>query len=58
MKQLEPDYSGLGELLRHAQAELKKAQRVDYYALLEVDATASDHEIKKVCLATYAMPAK
>lgn len=38
----------IGRLLREARAALKASKRVDYYALLEVDATASDVDIKKV----------
>ena len=37
----------IGGLLRDARAALKKAKRVDYYALLEVDACADEVEIKK-----------
>lgn len=48
MKQLEPEMADIGGLLRDARAALKKAKRVDYYALLEVDACADEAEIKKV----------
>ena len=38
----------IGGLLRDARASLKKAKRIDYYALLEVDTYADEAEIKKV----------
>ena len=38
----------IGGLLRDARTALKKAKRVDYYALLEVDTCADEAEIKKV----------
>ena len=48
VKQLEPEMADIGGLLRDARAALKKAKRVDYYAVLEVDTCADEAEIKKV----------
>jgi len=48
VKQMEPEMADIGRLLREAKVALKVSKRVDYYALLEVDATASDVDIKKV----------
>ena len=50
VKQMEPEMADIGRLLREAKVALKVSKRVDYYALLEVDATASDVDIKKVRL--------
>ncbi|KAK9836016.1 hypothetical protein WJX81_006398 [Elliptochloris bilobata] len=47
VKQMEPEMPDIGGLLREASTALKKAKRVDYYALLEVDACANEAEIKK-----------
>ena len=56
MKQLEPEMADIGGLLRDARAALKKAKRVDYYALLEVDTCADETEIKKVGLCKCLLP--
>ncbi len=40
----------IGGLLREARVALKKAKRVNYYALLEVDVAASEADIKKARL--------
>lgn len=44
---MEPELPDIGGLLREAKVALKKAKRVDYYALLEVDVGASEADIKK-----------
>ena len=56
VKQLEPEMADIGGLLRDARAALKKAKRVDYYALLEVDTCADETEIKKVGLCKCLLP--
>jgi DnaJ family protein C protein 7 len=38
---------GLREKVRHAQLELKKSKRKDYYKILDIAKTATDDEIKK-----------
>lgn len=42
-----PSEKGIQEDIRKAEFELKKAQRKDYYKILEVSKDASEHEIKK-----------
>lgn len=37
----------MAQLLRDAKAALKKSKRIDYYALLEIDQSASEVDIKK-----------
>ena len=37
----------VAQLLRDAKIALKKSKRVDYYALLEIDQSASEIDIKK-----------
>lgn len=37
----------VAQLLRDAKAALKKSKRIDYYALLEIDQSASEVDIKK-----------
>lgn len=47
VKELNPQTPGLREKLKHAQLELKKSKRKDYYAILEVSKDATETEIKK-----------
>lgn len=47
VKQLDPTTSGLKEKLKHAQIELKKSKRKDYYKILNVTKDADDDQIKK-----------
>jgi DnaJ family protein C protein 7 len=42
-----PGESGIQEDIRNAEWELKKSKRKDYYKILGVDKTATEHEIKK-----------
>ena len=42
-----PEDSTLRKELRHAEMELKKSKRKDYYQILGVDKSASETEIKK-----------
>lgn len=42
-----PTEKGIQEDIRKAELELKKAQRKDYYKILEVPKDASEHDIKK-----------
>lgn len=42
-----PEDSALRKELRHAEMELKKSKRKDYYQILGVDKSASETEIKK-----------
>lgn len=47
VKELDPQTPGLREKMKHAQVELKKSKRKDYYAILGVPENANDNEIKK-----------
>ena len=42
-----PRPAGLGEMLRQSKLALKKSKRVDYYAVLEVEADAGEDAIKR-----------
>lgn len=42
-----PGERGIHEDIRHAELELKKSKRKDYYKILGVEKDASDHQIKK-----------
>ncbi|KAF2101905.1 TPR-like protein [Rhizodiscina lignyota] len=42
-----PEEPGLAKDIRHAELELKKSKRKDYYKILGVDKNADDNEIKK-----------
>lgn len=45
--EVNPSEKGIQEDIRHAEFELKKSQRKDYYKILGVEKDASDGEIKK-----------
>ena len=47
VKEFAPQTPGLREKLRHAQLELKKSKRKNYYKILGVDKNAGETEIKK-----------
>ena len=42
-----PSEPGLQKDIRHAELELKKSKRKDYYKILGIDKDATDQEIKK-----------
>lgn len=43
----DPADTTLPKEIRNAELELKKSKRKDYYKILEVDKSATEHEIKK-----------
>lgn len=47
VQEANPEEPGIAKEIKHAELELKKSQRKDYYALLGVDKTAGETEIKK-----------
>ena len=47
VKELAPQTQGIREKLKHAQIELKKSKRKDYYKILELSKDAGESEIKK-----------
>jgi len=47
VKELAPQTPGIREKVKHAQVELKKSKRKDYYKILEVAKDAGEAEIKK-----------
>merc|ERR1712100_150894 len=46
-QRLDPDNAELARNLKHAQLELKKSKRKDYYKILEIPPDADDNQIKK-----------
>lgn len=46
VKEINPQTPGLREKLKHAQVELKKSKRKDYYKILGISKTATEKEIK------------
>lgn len=47
VKEINPQTAGLKEKLKHAQLELKKSKRKDYYKILGIGKDAQEAEIKK-----------
>jgi hypothetical protein len=48
-----PELREVEQHLKEIKLELKKSKRIDFYGLLEVSSTATDYEIKKVCVRYY-----
>lgn len=46
-KQIDVQFQGISQKIKHAKLGLKKSKRKDYYKLLEVSKDANDDEIKK-----------
>jgi DnaJ homolog subfamily C member 7 len=47
VKEFAPQTAGLKEKIRHAQLELKKSKRKNYYKILGIEKSADEAEIKK-----------
>lgn len=47
VKQKDPNYTEIDNIIRFAQSEAKKAKRKDYYKILDIEKSANDQEIKK-----------